>query len=65
MPDMETHVKYIKYREEHNYDGEMKGDDLDKIKRNRKYFSRFEGAPVFKSVDEAVNYIENQLDKSF
>lgn len=63
MPDLETHLSYIKYREEHHYDGGMKGDDLEKIKRNREYFSRFQNVPVFKSVEEAVDYIEHQLDK--
>lgn len=63
MPDLETHVKYIKYRENHNYDGGMKGDDLEKIKRNREYYLRFSGVPVFTSVCEAVSYLEHRLDK--
>ncbi len=64
IPDFETHLKYIKHRETYNYDGGIKSDDLDKIKRNREYFSRFakDGVPIFKSVDEAVYYIENQKD---
>lgn len=62
IPHFKTHLKYIKHRETHNYDGGIKSDDLNKIKRNRKYFSRFakDGVPIFKSVDEAVYYIENQ-----
>lgn len=65
IPEFETHLKYIKYRENHNYDGGMKGNNLDKIKHNREYFSRFakDGVPIFKSVDEAVDYIENRKDK--
>lgn len=65
MPDFETHLKYIRYRETHNYDGGMKSDNLEKIKRNREYFSRFHkiGVPIFKSVDEAVQYLENQENK--
>lgn len=65
IPSFETHLKYIKYREENNYDGGMKSDDLDKIKRNREYYSRFHevGVPIFESVEEAVYYIENRLDK--
>lgn len=64
IPDFETHLKYIQYRENNNYDGGIKSDDLDKIKRNREYYSRFQkdGVPIFKSVDEAVDYIENQMD---
>ncbi len=52
MPDFYTHLKYIQYRENHNYDGGMKSDDLEKIKRNREYFVRFQssGVPIFKSV---------------
>lgn len=61
MPDFETHLKYIQYRENHNYDGGMKSGDIEKIKRNREYFLRFHnhGVPVFKSVLEAVDYLEN------
>ena len=64
IPEFETHLKYIKHRETHNYDGGIKSDDIDKIKQNREYFSRFakDGVPIFKSVDEAVYYIENQKD---
>ncbi len=64
IPEFKTHLKYIKHREAHNYDGGIKSDDLDKIKQTRKYFSRFAkyGVPIFKSVDEAVYYIENQKD---
>lgn len=64
IPDFETHLGYIKYREEHNYDGGMKSDNIEKIKSNRDYFSRFkeQGVPIFTSVDEAVTYLQNQLD---
>lgn len=64
IPDFETHLKYIKNRETNNYDGGITSDDLDKIKQNREYFSRFakDGVPIFKSVDEAAYYIENQKD---
>ena len=64
IPDFDTHLKYIKYRETHNYDGGIKSDELDKIIRNREYYSRFQknGVPIFKSVDEAVYYLENQED---
>jgi len=65
IPDFKTHLKYIQHRENNNYDGGIKSDDLEKIKRNREYYSRFQkdGVPIFKSVDEAVYYIENQMDK--
>lgn len=66
IPNFETHLNYIKYRENHNYDGGIKSDDLDKIKRNRDYYARFkeQGVPIFKSVDDAVDYIEKQLEKT-
>lgn len=66
IPDFETHFKYIKYREEHNYDGGIKSDDIEKIKRNREYFSRFKekGVPIFTSVDEAVLYLQNKQDNN-
>lgn len=64
IPDFETHIKYIKYREEHNYDGGIKSDNIEKIKINREYYSRFKenGVPIFTSVDEAVLYLQNQQD---
>ena len=64
IPDFDTHLSYIKYRENNNYDGGIKSDDLDRIKNTREYYSRFsrDGVPIFKSVDEAVYYIENQKD---
>lgn len=64
IPDFETHLKYIKYREENNYDGGMKSNDLDKIKKNRDYFARFakDGVPIFNSVEEAVQFLENKLN---
>lgn len=66
IPDFETHLKYIKYREEHNYDGGIKSDDIEKIKRNREYFSRFQkyGVPIFTSVDEAVLYLQDKANNS-
>lgn len=65
IPDLKTHLKYIKHREKTNYDGGITSEDLDKIKKNRKYYSRFKkyNVPIFKSVAEAVSYIENQKDK--
>ena len=64
IPDFETHLEYIKHRENNNYDGGLTSEDLDKIKNIRKYYSRFKknGVPIFKSVDEAVSYIVNQKD---
>lgn len=65
IPDLETHLKYIKFREENNYDGGITSVDLTKIKRNRKYYARFKknSVPIFLSVEEAVNYLESQMDE--
>ena len=62
IPDFETHLEYLKHRETHNYDGGLRSDDLEKIKRNREYFSRFQkdGVPIFKSVDEAVDFLQKK-----
>ena len=64
IPDFDTHLRYIRNRENNNYDGGIKSDDLDRIKNTREYYSRFsrDGVPIFESVDEAVYYIENQKD---
>lgn len=66
IPDFDTHLKYIKYREEHNYDGGIKSNDIEKIKRNREYFSRFKenDVPIFTSVDDAVLYLQNQQNNN-
>ena len=66
IPDFETHLKYIQYRENHNYDGGIKSDDIEKIKWNREYFSRFkkDGVPIFTSVDDAASYLQKKLDNN-
>lgn len=62
IPDYETHLSYIKYRETHNYDGGVKSDNLKKIEWDREYYARFQkdGVPVFKSVAEAADYLANR-----
>lgn len=64
LPDFETHLKYIKHRENTYYDGGIKSDNLEKIKRQRNYFSKFVemGVPFFKSVDEAVCFLTTQKE---
>lgn len=59
IPDFKTHLKYIKYREEHNYDGGITSENITKIKNFRKYVLRYkkQGVPVFKSVDAAAEYL--------
>lgn len=58
---LKKHLDYIKYRETHNYDGGITSESIDRIKHCRKHFKRFSkyGVPVFKSIEEAVNYLSN------
>lgn len=62
IPDWETHVAYIKSREENNYDGGATSERLDQVKRHiaeiEKWNTNF-GVPSFKSVDEAVASLIN------
>lgn len=66
IPDFNTHFNYIKYREEHNYDGGIKSNDIEKIKSARKHYSRFkkDGVPIFTSVDDAVLYLQKKLENT-
>lgn len=62
MPDFEKHLEYIKLREKTCYGGGLTSENIDKIRKNREYFLRFsqKGVPTFKSIEEAVNYLENK-----
>lgn len=64
IPDFDTHLQYIRYREEHQYDGGSTSEDIENIKINREYYSRFQkdGVPIFKSVEEAVSFLESQQE---
>ena len=65
IPPLDTHLEYIKLREENNYDTGLKLKDMDKIKETRKYFTRYnkeDGIPIFESVDDAVSYLESLKD---
>jgi len=58
IPDWDTHVKYIKTRQENNYDGGATLDALEQVKSHRESINKWNsehGVPKFKSIDEAVN----------
>lgn len=57
VPDWETHVSYIKHREDHNYDGGAKSDALAQVKTHIEFIMKWHtdfGVPLFKSVSEAA-----------
>lgn len=66
IPEWETHVGYIKMREK-NYDGGAKSDpeSLERVKRHRKWIQQWaeKGVPEFKSVEDAINYIQKEYSK--
>ncbi len=58
IPDWETHVAYIKHREENNYDGGMKSDQLEQVQRHIniiKNWHKHHNVPMFLSIEEAVS----------
>ncbi|MBI4919074.1 hypothetical protein HY837_04030 [archaeon] len=63
IPHWKTHKKYIKYREEHNYDGGATSDRLQQVISHRKQILGWikKGVPRFKSVKEATDYL-NKLE---
>lgn len=58
IPNWDTHLSYIKEREQHHYDGGAKSDALDQVKSHieviKKWHTDF-GVPVFESIEDAVN----------
>jgi hypothetical protein len=63
IPDWETHKKYVEMREKTNYDGGATSEDLERLEKSRVWMSRWqkEGAPIFKSIEEAVDNLVNTL----
>ena len=60
VPPWETHVGYIKAREENNYDGGATSDKLDQVKNHIadiKKWNTDHGVPLFESIDEAVAFL--------
>src|SRR3989344_6053255 len=59
IPDWRTHKKYIQTREKENYDGGATSDRLSSVVRHRNWIKRWtkKGVPLFKSVQEATDYL--------
>ena len=61
IPDWETHKKYVMQREKSAYDGGATTEQLEGLKRQRHWFSRWtkQGVPKFSSVQEAADYLSS------
>lgn len=60
IPDWETHVQFIKHREENNYDGGAKSDALDQVKEHIKAIKKWHtehDVPLFTSIEEAAKTV--------
>lgn len=65
IPDWDTHVGYIRNREQSDYDGGAKSDALDQVKSHVAVIQKWHtdhGVPLFKSVDEAISSLVNQAE---
>jgi len=57
IPDWETHVRYIKSREDANYDGGATSEDFSQVKTHIAFIKKWNtdfGVPVYTSINEAV-----------
>jgi hypothetical protein len=57
IPDWNTHVAYIKHREQNGYDGGMKSDQLEQVQRHISIIKRWNqdhGVPEYRSLKEAI-----------
>jgi len=57
IPDWETHVSYIKAREEGNYDGGATSESLAQVEEHIAFIRSWHadhGVPLFESIEEAV-----------
>lgn len=64
IPDWETHVAYIKEREENHYDGGATSDALEQVKSHIAVIEKWHtdhGVPKFTSIDDAVNALVAQV----
>lgn len=65
LPPWETNVRYIKHREENNYDGGLKTDQLAQLEAHReeiKEMAEFKNVPIFESIEDATSYIHKIYD---
>lgn len=65
VPHWSTHQKYIRHREQHNYDGGAKSDAFKQVLGHRQWIMKYakQGVPQFTSVEQAVNYLIIQSKK--
>ncbi|MBI2042008.1 MAG: hypothetical protein HYT20_03255, partial [Candidatus Nealsonbacteria bacterium] len=65
IPDWETHQSFISKRENSTYDGGATSEDLERVKKSRNWMSRWEkeGVTIFKSIENAVNYLVEKNNK--
>jgi hypothetical protein len=59
IPSWQTHRKYVVQREKNGYDGGATTEELEGLKRQRRWFARWtkQGVPKFSSVQEAADYL--------
>ncbi len=59
LPDIDTHISYIKNREEKNYDGGAKIQNIDGVLNHRKWMEKWreQDVPFFKSINEATEFL--------
>lgn len=65
IPEWETHVSYIKTREEQHYDGGAKTDALDQVKEHIETIKKWHtdyGVPLFTSIEDAVSSLAGQAE---
>jgi hypothetical protein len=64
IPEWDKHVAQIKEREENHYDGGAKTDALDQVKSHIDQIMIWHtdhGVPLFKSIEDAVNTLSDQV----
>jgi hypothetical protein len=59
LPPWNIHTKYIENREKTSYDGGAVSKDLEAVKGHRNIISKWslKNVPIFKSVEDAANYL--------
>lgn len=65
IPDWETHVGYIKHRQESDYDGGATLEALDQVKSHIEVIMKWHtdyGVPRYYSIDEAVKQLTKQAN---
>ncbi|MCX6788309.1 MAG: hypothetical protein NTZ36_00300 [Candidatus Jorgensenbacteria bacterium] len=67
LPPWDTNVAYIKHRQENNYDGGLKTDQLAQLEAHRleiEDMAKQKNVPIFESVEKATSYIEELYKQS-